>query len=150
VDDHSPCGGPAKGQKLGDPLCLPPPRGGSVRACTAGVCRVWHKQKGRWLIPEGLLKREDHSLSTLGLEIGLGYFYFHPLKRCRKLSGNKSHIEQPEAAYTEPGPLARGGATLPRKRHLRISAVGPSPRRQAGTTSEHQVYRAHRTANLQD
>ena len=38
-------------------------------------------------------------------------FYFDPLERCRKPSGNKSHTEQWERAYTEPGPLASSSAT---------------------------------------
>lgn len=62
-------------------------------------------------------------------------FFFHPLKWPRKPSGNESNIEQLEAAYTETGPQARGGKTLPRQRHLRISATVPPSEDQ----QEHQA-----------
>lgn len=89
-------------------------QGGSVRVCTAGVCRVWHTQKWRLLIPESLLKRRDCNLSALGLGIREWPFKFHPLKRSRNSSGNKSHIEQPLPALTVWLPN-KGCATPPGK-----------------------------------
>lgn len=78
-----------------------------------------------------------------------GLFYFCPPERHGKPSGNKTHLEQPEVAYTETGSLAKRGAALLRQRHLIISTGGSSPRRPAGKAGEHQVYGTHRTAKLQ-
>ena len=94
---------------------------------------VTHKNEGP-LIPEGLLKKGNLNLSALGLEIRPSHFYPHHIKRSRKPSGSKNHIEKPETAYIEPGPLARGSANLPRQWHLRINTAGSSPRRPAGRT----------------
>ena len=51
--------------------------------------------------PSGFVKKKGCDLSAPECT----YFYFHPLKQQVRPLGNKSHIEQPKAAYTEPGPL---------------------------------------------
>lgn len=117
---HSPCGGPAKVRTMAT-LLLPP--GGLAWVWTAVACRVWCTQKC-------LLKvywREGAMIFHLqGWRVGHCHFYFHPLKAWKPL-GNKSHIEQPQTAYTEPGPLARGIAAPPRWRYPRISTAAPPP-----------------------
>ena len=67
--------------------------------------------------------------------LGCVHFYLHPLKKCKKSSGNKSHREQ--LSYTFPSPLARGGeptqAKTPENQHNR-----PLRRRPAGRTGNSQ------------
>lgn len=65
-----------------------------------------------------------------------------PSKEVGKPSRNKSLTQQ--TAYTEPSPRAKGGATLPRHRHLRIRAADPSSR-PAGRAGEKQVYQPIKT-----
>ena len=137
--------GPCKGQKKGNPLL--PPRGVEQvlkieRELSLLGPSKGHKSESICLHP-GRIRVDRHyrSLKTLanttifqlwGCTSRSAYFYFHSLRRMP--SGNKSHRQ--EIAYTDPGPLARGSATPPRQRHLRISTTGPSFRRPAGRTGE--------------
>ena len=63
-------------------------------------------------------------------------FLFSPSKEAQKAFRKRSHTQH--TTYSEPGPLARGGASLPRHRLLRISASGSSPKRTAGRTGKNK------------
>ena len=77
-----------------------------------------------------------HDLSAPELQISHQHFYFSPSKEAQKAFRKRSHTQH--TTYSEPGPLARGGASLPRHRLLRISASGSSPKRTAGRTGKNK------------
>lgn len=135
------CGGPAKGRNMVT-LLLPLGQISEDKHCSKSADFGSHKRE------DSLFLRFYWRKGTRILQLWLEIEPLYPLKRHRKPSGNKNHIEQAEAAYTEPGSLARGGTTPPKRRHLRISPTDPSPRRPAGTKGEHQVYGGHRPAKL--
>lgn len=86
-------------------------------------------RKLKTVCPRGFMEERITIFWLWGWWLGLSHFYFDPLKKHGKPSGNKSH--------TEPSPLARGSATLPRQRHLRSSKQVPPPEDQL----EEQVHK---------
>ena len=71
--------------------------------------------KVKMLVLKVLLKKGNCGLLALGLKVGCSHFCFHPLEMHRRPAGNKTHMEKPVAAHTEPSLLPRGNATLPRQ-----------------------------------
>ena len=71
-DTRSPCKGPAKSRSTATRRL---PMGGRVWTSTKGECRVWHTQKWRLLIPEGLLKKRAMNFQFLGWR-SVGLFLF--------------------------------------------------------------------------
>jgi len=122
------------------------PQGRLQWVCTARVCRVWHTQKWKWFVPEGLLKG-----GTVISQLWAGDWAWPLLLWSSEKAPNAFREQKPHRwpAYTEPRPLTRGGATLPRQWHLRSSTAGPSHRRQVRETGGLQLYGTHKSVKLQ-
>lgn len=86
------------------------------------------KQRGPW------------SFSNWGGYPGCS-FLFWSTKEVQKSSGNKSHTEQPKAAYTEPSPLERGKQLRLGKDTWESAQQVPSTRKPTRRTRETQDYR---------
>ena len=113
-------------------MCLPP---GASRPMWTG--RLWFGSQAELL--------------ALELEIGPLPIFF--LYCCLSPGRGRAYREQRPHRINRSywiQHLARGGASPPRHRHLRISTTHPSPRRTAGRTREEQVYWPNSTGKLQE
>lgn len=93
---------PATATRAGSPSAAPP-AGVQGHRGAARVCRVWGT--GRWwlLFPQGLLEEGPPSCSS-GLETTMWPFLLSSSEEAQVPSGNKSHREKLETAYTNSDP----------------------------------------------
>ena len=124
------------------------PHPGDASGCPPQQSAESGAHEGEEHSARGLQRTGAATFQLWGCRPGSGHLCFHPLKRHRKPSGNKSHTEQPKAAHTWQG-AARGGegsaqARTPEKQRGRSLPRGP-----AGRTGEQHVDGPRRTAELQ-
>ena len=130
-----------QGQKLGDPLP-------SSRRISAGeypaVCRVWCTKSEDCLFLWVYWREGGHDLSALGLEIRVQPFPLFIFISSSKEVWKAFRAHKPHGG----APLARGGATLVKQKHLRSSITGPSLRRPTGRTGSQLVCGSYDTVKL--